>query len=46
MKVIVCKCKQCRLVKSKRHKNRKRVKRMLNKKRRVNKEKYFVFYWA
>lgn len=29
-----------------RHKNRRKVKRMLNKKRRTNKDAYFVHYWA
>ena len=46
MKIIVCKCKQCKYVKNMRHKNRKKVKRMLNKKRRLNKDAYFVHYWA
>lgn len=44
MKIIVCKCRQCKAV-NKRGKNKK-VKRMLNKGRRKNKEQYFVFYWA
>lgn len=46
MKIIVCKCNQCKNVKNKRHADRRKVKRMLNKKRRNNKEAYFIFYWA
>ena len=46
MKIIVCKCNQCKYVKNKRHANRRKVKRMLNKNRRNEKEAYFSFYWA
>jgi len=49
MKIKVCTCEQCRGVKNKR-KNRnvkKRVKRLMNKKRRKGKEgEVHNFYWA
>lgn len=48
MKIHVCKCEQCKAVKNKR-KNRdikKIIKRLLNKRRRKNKDKYYNHYWA
>lgn len=49
-KIIVCKCEQCKAVKAKRknRKYKKKIKRLLNKKRRnpQNEGKAIVFYWA
>ena len=49
-KVRVCHCEQCRGVKNKRknRKLKKRIKRMMNKKRRnpKNDNKVITFYWA
>jgi hypothetical protein len=47
-KIWVCRCKQCRYVKNKRknRKLKKRIKRLLNKKRRKGFGKYVVFYWG
>lgn len=47
-KIFVCTCEQCRAVKAKR-KNRnakKIIRRLLNKRRRNNKEEAVNFYWA
>lgn len=50
MKIKVCQCEQCKYVKNKRknRKLKKKIKRMLNKKRRNMKEgdKPIMFYWA
>jgi len=47
-KIYVCHCKQCRHVKNKRknRKFKKKVKRLLNKKRRKATGCGVVFYWA
>lgn len=47
-KIWVCHCKQCRFVKNKRknRKLKKKVKRLLNKKRRKEVGTGVVFYWA
>lgn len=48
VKIMVCKCEQCRAIKNKR-KNRNfkvKIKRMLNKKRRKNTGTGVVYYWA
>ena len=49
-KIKSCHCEQCRYVKSKRKNRRlkKRIKRLLNKKRRnqQNDGKIFNYYWA
>lgn len=47
-KIIVCNCKTCRYVKNKtkNRKFKKKVKRMLNKKRRKEVGTGIVFYWA
>jgi len=47
MKTIVCTCEQCRHVKNKRHKPRKKIKRMLSKARRKMKiGEVITFMWA
>lgn len=49
MKIISCHCIQCRYCKSKRknRKFKKKIKRLLNKKRRVGKDgDVFNWYWA
>ena len=47
-KIWVCHCEQCRYVKNKRknRKLKKKVKRLLNKKRRKGVGTGVVFYWA
>lgn len=47
-KVWVCHCEQCRYVKNKRknRKLKKKIKRLLNKKRRKETGTGVVFYWA
>jgi len=47
-KIFVCHCEQCRGCKSKRknRKLKKKIKRLLNKKRRKNTGVGVVFYWA
>jgi len=47
-KIWVCHCEQCRYVKNKRknRKIKKKVKRVLNKKRRKEVGTGIVFYWA
>ena len=47
-KIWVCHCEQCRYVKNKRknRKLKKKVKRLLNKKRRKEVGTGVVFYWA
>ena len=48
--VRVCTCEQCRYIKNKRknRKYKKKIKRLINKKRRNSKleDKPFTFYWA
>lgn len=47
MKAIICTCPQCKAVKNKRHKARKKIKRMINKKRRKMKVgDVYNFYYA
>jgi len=47
MKAIICTCEQCKGVKNKRHKARKKIKRMINKKRRKMKlGDVYNFYYA
>ena len=49
IKIISCKCIQCKFVKNKRknRKSKKMIKRWLNKKRRTgNEDKIINFYWA
>jgi len=49
MKIKICTCDQCKGVKNKRknRKLKKKIKRLLNKKRRKStKDEYFNFYWA
>jgi hypothetical protein len=47
VKVFVCTCSQCKGVKNKRHKARKKIKRMINKKRRKMKlGEVYNFYYA
>ena len=48
IKIVSCHCEQCRYVKNKRknRKLKKKVKRLLNKKRRKGVGTGVVFYWA
>lgn len=47
MKAIICTCEQCKAVKNKRHKARKKIKRMINKKRRkMSTGNVYNFYYA
>lgn len=47
-KVWVCHCKQCRYVKNKRknRKLKKKIKKLLNNKRRKSIDTGVIFYWA
>lgn len=47
-KIRSCTCNQCKYVRNKRKNKglKKRIKRMLNKKRRTMSNKYVNFYWA
>lgn len=47
-KIYVCHCEQCRYVKNKRknRKLKKKIKRLLNKKRRTSSGAGVIFYWA
>jgi len=48
MKIHICRCEQCKGAKKKRRNRslKNKVKRLINKKRRTNKNKHFTFYWA
>lgn len=47
-KIFVCRCDQCKYVKNKRknRKNKAKIKRMLNKKRRTSNGVGIIHYWA